>query len=53
VATAQILVNEVPEIAVEEEYNIKEKQDSTATRIQKNFFDRYVDRIKEFLDNAE
>jgi hypothetical protein len=29
-----------------------EKHNSTVNRIQRNFFDRYVDKIKDFLDNA-
>jgi cell division protein FtsA len=33
--------------------NTNEKQNSTVNRIQRNFFDRYVDKIKDFLDNAE
>ena len=28
-------------------------EDSTETRIRKSFFDKYVDKIKDFLDNAE
>ena len=27
--------------------------ESTETKIRRSFFDRYVDKIKEFLDNAE
>jgi len=27
--------------------------ESTETKIRKSFFDKYVDKIKEFLDNAE
>ena len=40
---------EVPIIEVEEET----KQVSTGDKIQRSFFDRYVDKIKDFLDNAE
>ena len=40
---------EVPFIEVEEET----KQVSTGDKIQRSFFDRYVDKIKDFLDNAE
>ncbi|MBK0370384.1 cell division protein FtsA [Flavobacterium agrisoli] len=29
------------------------KEESTETKIRKSFFDRYVDKIKDFLDNAE
>jgi cell division protein FtsA len=40
---------EAPVIEVEEET----KQVSTGDKIQRSFFDRYVDKIKDFLDNAE
>jgi cell division protein FtsA len=50
----QAPVIEVSEEEVEEEArNTNEKQNSTVNRIQRNFFDRYVDKIKDFLDNAE
>ncbi|MBF4487428.1 MULTISPECIES: cell division protein FtsA [unclassified Flavobacterium] len=29
------------------------KEESTETKIRRSFFDRYVDKIKDFLDNAE
>jgi cell division protein FtsA len=29
------------------------KDESTETKIRRSFFDRYVDKIKDFLDNAE
>jgi cell division protein FtsA len=29
------------------------KEESTGDRIKRSFFDRYVDKIKDFLDNAE
>ncbi|HMI08486.1 MAG TPA: cell division protein FtsA, partial [Flavobacterium sp.] len=29
------------------------KQESTETKIRRSFFDKYVDKIKDFLDNAE
>ena len=48
------VVNEVLEKEEEEEdQNSNEKDNSTVNRIQRNFFDRYVDKIKDFLDNAE
>lgn len=31
----------------------KAVEESTETKIRKSFFDKYVDKIKEFLDNAE
>ena len=30
-----------------------ENEDSTERKVKKSFFDKYIDRIKEFLDNAE
>ena len=38
------------EVVVEE---IVLKPESTETKIRRSFFDKYVDKIKEFLDNAE
>jgi hypothetical protein len=32
---------------------INEKEESTGDKIKRSFFDRYVDKIKDFLDNAE
>jgi cell division protein FtsA len=29
------------------------KSESTETKIRRSFFDKYVDKIKDFLDNAE
>jgi cell division protein FtsA len=29
------------------------KEESTENKIRRSFFDKYVDKIKEFLDNAE
>ena len=44
----------VEEGKVEEEKVIEEpKSESTENRIKKSFFDKYIDKIKEFLDNAE
>ena len=33
--------------------NVAVKDESTETKIRRSFFDRYVDKIKDFLDNAE
>ncbi|KIQ22627.1 cell division protein FtsA [Flavobacterium sp. MEB061] len=33
--------------------NVATKDESTETKIRRSFFDRYVDKIKDFLDNAE
>ncbi|SHM46279.1 cell division protein FtsA [Flavobacterium chilense] len=33
--------------------NNNSKEESTETKIRRSFFDRYVDKIKDFLDNAE
>jgi len=38
------IVNEGPEKEDEEEQNLNEKHNSTVNRIQRNFFDRYVDK---------
>ncbi len=44
--------NEEPEKQEEEKVKIPVGE-STETKIRKSFFDKYVDKIKEFLDNAE
>jgi cell division protein FtsA len=41
-----------PEEVIVDESNAK-KEESTGDRIKRSFFDRYVDKIKDFLDNAE
>jgi cell division protein FtsA len=50
-------VEEVPEIEMEAEKEVEielpKQPESTETKIRKSFFDKYVDKIKEFLDNAE
>ena len=50
-------VDEVPEIEMEAEKEVEielpKQPESTETKIRKSFFDKYVDKIKEFLDNAE
>ncbi|MNT97789.1 hypothetical protein D3C72_2401890 [compost metagenome] len=33
--------------------NTTVEAESTETKIRRSFFDRYVDKIKDFLDNAE
>ena len=33
--------------------NNTKKEESTGDKIKRSFFDRYVDKIKDFLDNAE
>ncbi len=51
----QVQEIEVPVQKVEEE-KVQVKmvvEESTETKIRKSFFDKYVDKIKEFLDNAE
>ena len=52
-AIVQAPVEEVYKHEDDEEQISNEKQNSTVNRIQRNFFDRYVDKIKDFLDNAE
>ena len=52
----QIQEVEVPVQQIEEEERVQVKipvGESTETKIRKSFFDKYVDKIKEFLDNAE
>ena len=48
---------EAPEIEMEVEKEVEIElplqPESTETKIRKSFFDKYVDKIKEFLDNAE
>ena len=45
---------EIEEIEDEvESQNSSKKEESTETKIRRSFFDRYVDKIKDFLDNAE
>ena len=36
---------------VEEKKN--KKPESTESKIRRSFFDKYIDKIKDFLDNAE
>ncbi len=45
--------SETPPIVVEQKEVVQNDPESTESKIRKSFFDRYVDRIKEFLDNAE
>ena len=33
--------------------NSYEKEESTEKKVKKSFFDKYIEKIKEFLDNAE
>lgn len=35
------------------EIEVKNTEESTGDRIKKSFFDKYIEKIKEFLDNAE
>ncbi len=52
----QIQEVEVPVQQIEEEERVQVKipvGESTETKIRKSFFDKYVDKIKDFLDNAE
>jgi cell division protein FtsA len=41
------------EVEKEVEFELPKQSESTETKIRKSFFDKYVDKIKEFLDNAE
>jgi cell division protein FtsA len=40
-------------VEVEVETAPEKKEESTGDKIKRSFFDRYVDKIKDFLDNAE
>jgi cell division protein FtsA len=40
-------------VAQVEEQEVVRKEESTGDKIKRSFFDRYVDKIKDFLDNAE
>lgn len=50
VETVQETVTVEEKVAVFEE---KKEQETTETKIRRSFFDKYVDKIKDFLDNAE
>ncbi len=56
VETIQEVV-EVPEVEMEMQQEVElelpKQPESTEAKIRKSFFDKYVDKIKEFLDNAE
>jgi len=41
------------EVEKEVELELPKQPESTEAKIRKSFFDKYVDKIKEFLDNAE
>jgi cell division protein FtsA len=42
----------VVDLEVKEERHMP-SEESTETKIRRSFLDKYVDKIKEFLDNAE
>ena len=50
---AQVVVEKVEQVsdAIDEEINLE--TESTEHKIKRSFFDRYVEKIKDFLDNAE
>ena len=41
------------EVEPVETQSYSRKEESTGEKIKRSFFDRYVDKIKDFLDNAE
>ncbi|MGV9003188.1 cell division protein FtsA [Flavobacterium sp.] len=43
------VVDQTPAVVFEEE----KRKETTGERMKKSFFDKYVDKIKDFLDNAE
>jgi cell division protein FtsA len=49
----QEIKEEVETIVEQEVSGNTKKVESTEQKIRTSFFDRYVDKIKEFLDNAE
>ncbi|RBA29492.1 cell division protein FtsA [Flavobacterium tibetense] len=51
VAVAVEPVAEEPTLVAEKE--VEKTEESTGDRIKKSFFDKYIEKIKEFLDNAE
>lgn len=51
VAVAVEPVTEEPTLVAEKE--VEKTEESTGDRIKKSFFDKYIEKIKEFLDNAE
>ena len=55
VARPQVVVEEpiVEEEKEEPKATQNTKQETTDDRIKRSFFDKYIDKIKEFLDNAE
>lgn len=55
VARPQVLVEEpiIEEEKEEPKATQNTKQETTDDRIKRSFFDKYIDKIKEFLDNAE
>ena len=44
---------EVDTIVEQEVRDFAKKEESTENKIRRSFFDRYVDKIKDLLDNAE
>jgi cell division protein FtsA len=50
----QVVIEEKPiDVDPAEEKKILEEKESTGEKIKRSFFDKYVDKIKDFLDNAE
>ena len=52
-APKQVVYEEQNEVEEVKELKKPEQQESTQTKISRSFFDRYLDKIKNFLDNAE
>jgi cell division protein FtsA len=52
---APVVIEEKPEVVNEEKpvVEIAEEKETTQEKIKRSFFDKYVDKIKDFLDNAE
>ena len=45
--------NTIETIEEQEEEKVVEKIETTENKIKRSFFDKYIEKIKEFLDNAE
>jgi cell division protein FtsA len=54
VVTKPVVVEEIKEVVEDTVEEIqKPEPETTEDKIKKSFFDKYIEKIKEFLDNAE
>jgi cell division protein FtsA len=49
----QVIEEKPVEVDSVEEKKVFEEKETTNEKIKRSFFDKYVDKIKDFLDNAE